>query len=203
MSSRHAPLPRPVIAPMFVTKPPLMSPAVSSEKTFRRVLAVSAFDGWSVVIVAGLCTVSSLVFFSWAGVLIGAPLTAAGIVELRGRSRLLRGQASGLGLLINAQLLILTLLVVYSVWNLLHYNEAALLARIPAHLHNQLSQAGLRIEDLRPMLKPGYFAVYLAVIAVSVLFQGGLALYYHSRKAAALSAMDSHRDEAAPPPLPA
>lgn len=175
--------------------------AAPSENTFRRVLAISAFDGWSVVIVAGLCTLAALASFSWIGLLIGTPLTAAGVLELRGRRRLTRGDASGVGLLIAAQLLILALLVVYSGWNLLHYNEAALLAQTPAYLRNQLAQAGLGIEDLRPLLKPVYRAIYLTVIAVSVLFQGGLALYYRSSKAAIIAAMNSR--QITPPPLPA
>ena len=57
------------------------------EKAYRRVLFVAGFDGWSVVVVAGLGALLSLVFGSLSGILIGLLLVGAGVVELHGRRR--------------------------------------------------------------------------------------------------------------------
>lgn len=154
----------------------------ASEKTLRRVLLISAIDGWSIAGFAGLCTAISLLFGEWVGVGIGALITAAGIIELRGRKRIVRGESAGMSGLVRAQLIILGTVLLYSLENLLAYDESTLLGQITPEMRSYLSQAGIAVADLQPMIKPVYFSLYLTVIGVTVLFQGGLALYYHSRR---------------------
>ena len=172
----------------------------ASEKTLRRVLWISALDGWSIALFAGLCTLISLFSFEWIGVTVGALVTGAGVIELRGRRKLLRGDDRGLALLIRAQLLILGVIWLYSMENLLAFDETAMMASLTSEMRSALSQAGVAIEDLRPMLKPVYYGLYLTVIVVSLLFQGGLALYYHSRRAKIAGALAARRAAPLVPP---
>lgn len=153
-----------------------------SEKNLRRVLWISALDGWSISLFAGLCTLISLLWFEWAGVIVGALVTTAGAIELRGRRKLLRGDAHGLPLLVRAQVMILAVIWLYAFENLLAFDESTIMASVTPEMRNAFSQAGVSVEDFRPMLKPVYYSLYLTVIAVTLLFQGGLALYYHSRR---------------------
>jgi len=53
--------------------------SASPAKTLHRVLLISALDGWSVALFAGLCTVISLLLGEWIGLLVGALVTAGGV----------------------------------------------------------------------------------------------------------------------------
>lgn len=171
-----------------------------AEKTLRNVLAISAIDGWSIALFAGLCTLISLLTGGWIGVVVGGLVTAAGVLELRGRARLIRGEQSGLALLVRAQLLILGVIWLYSFENLIAFDQTALMAAVTPEMRSALSQAGVSLSDLEPLVKPVYFGLYLTVIGVTLLFQGGLALYYQSRKARVALALAERTP--APPVLP-
>ncbi len=168
-------------------------PDSPAEKNLRRVLLISALDGWSIAVFAGFCTFVSLLFGEWIGVSIGALITAAGVIEIRGRKRLVRGEPTGMSSLIRAQLIILGIVLLYSLENLLAYDESALMAQITPEIRGYLSQAGIAISDLQPMIKPVYMSLYLTVIGVTVLFQGGLALYYRSCRAKVTEALAARR----------
>jgi hypothetical protein len=172
--------------------------ASAPQKTLRHVLLISALDGWSITVIAGSCALTSLILSAWMGVGVGLILTMAGVIELCGRAQLMHGQPAGLTKLTAAQLLILFTVCAYAAANILTYNEAALLAQISSRLHEY--QPGIGVADLQPILKPLYFAIYLAVIGFTVLFQGGLALYYTSRKAGVAEALRGR--SATPPALP-
>jgi len=181
---------------MVAQTPPFPMSDPASEKSLGRVLWISALDGWSISLFAGLCTLISILTFEWAGVIIGALVTTAGAIELRGRRKLQRGDAHGLPLLVRAQLMILGVIWLYALESLLAFDEAAMMASVTTEMRNALSQAGVSVEDFRPLLKPVYYGFYLTVMAVTLLFQGGLALYYHSRRdkiTAALAARHSVR----------
>lgn len=170
------------------------------EKSLRRVLFVSGLDGWGVALFAGLCTLISLLLGEWVGVGVGGLITAAGVLELRGRGQLQAGQSAGLRWLVRAQLLILAVIGLYALENLLAFNEETLLAEITPEMKNAMAQAGVSMDDLRPMFKPVYYSLYLTVIAVTAVFQGGLALYYNSRRERVRRALDA-RAQIAPPSL--
>jgi hypothetical protein len=127
-------------------------------------------------------------------------VTAAGVLDLRGRARLIRGEQSSLALLVRAQLLILGVIWLYSFENLIAFDQTALMAAVTPEMRSALSQAGVSLSDLEPLVKPVYFGLYLTVIGVTLLFQGGLALYYQSRKARVALALAGRNP--APPVLP-
>jgi hypothetical protein len=169
-----------------------------AEKSLRRVLLVSAIDGWSIAVFAGLCTLVSLVFGEWVGVYIGALITGAGILELRGRTRLIKGNITGLSWLIRAQVLILAVVGLYAFRNLLAFDEAALVAEITPEIRNAMDQIGLSITDLQKLMKPVYYGLYLTVIGLTLIFQGGMALYYASRRKRITEALAARQT---PPPV--
>ncbi|CAM2848292.1 hypothetical protein [Rariglobus hedericola] len=175
-------------------------PDTPNEKSLRRVLVIAAIDGWSVALFAGLCTVISLLMGEWIGVFIGAIITSCGVLELRGRKQLITGKADGMKWLVRAQVIILATILLYSLENMLAYDEAALLAQLTPEMRSYLSQSGISVDDLRPMIKPVFFGFYLIVMGVTLLFQGGLALYYKSRKAKVTAALAERN--AVPPSRP-
>ena len=47
------------------------------EEKIRPVLIVSALNGWSVILLAGLCAIAALFLGSWYGFIVGAAITAS------------------------------------------------------------------------------------------------------------------------------
>jgi hypothetical protein len=175
-------------------------PDSPAEKSLRRVLLISAIDGWSITVFAGLCTLISLLFGEWVGVYIGGTITCAGIIELRGRARLLNGNLTGLSWLIGAQVLVLATIGLYAFRNLLAFDQAAIMANLTPEMREYLELSGIAVSTVESLLKPVYHALYLTVITVTLLFQGGLALFYFSRREKIGEAMDARA--ALPPSLP-
>ena len=92
------------------------------------------------------------------------------------------GDASGMVWLLRAQLAVLAIVFLYVMENLRAYDAAALMARLTPEMRGMLEQYGVLPTDLEPLLKPMYFAVYLLVMGGTLLFQGGLALFYKTRR---------------------
>jgi hypothetical protein len=152
------------------------------EPTLRRVLALSLMDGWCMTLFSGFCLSLSLGLGRWTGVAVGASVLSCGITTLCGRKRLMRGDASGMIWLLRAQLAVLAIVFLYVLANLLAYDAAALMAHLTPEMRGMLEKAGVAVADLEPLLRTLYFAVYLIIMSGTLLFQGGLALFYKTRR---------------------
>ncbi len=164
------------------------------EKTLKRVLLVSAIDGWSIIVIAGLGTLLTLVLGEFSGLLVGLLVMLAGAIELRGRRRLLRREASGMNLLVRAQLFLLSVILVYCVSRLGSFDGETALANLTPEMEAMLKEAGLERADVLPLVQMMFYVVYCTVAFVSVLFQGGLILYYRSRTGAVTEALATPRE---------
>ncbi len=153
------------------------------EKMYRRVLFVSGFDGWSVVIVAGLGTLLSLLFTSLNGIFVGLLLIGAGAMELHGRRLLRRRNAEGMRWLVRAQVFLLGVILVYCVSRLGSFDAETAMGNLTPEMQAALNEAGVTTADLMPLVHVAFFATYAIVAVVSLFFQGGLAMYYRSRTA--------------------
>ena len=162
------------------------------EATLRRVLALSVMDGWCMSLFSGFCTLVSLLVAEWSGAVVGALVVFCGLTTLRNRRRLLQGEASGMTGLLRAQLMVILVVFVFVLENLLAFDPVAMNQKlislesssaIGGQLVNLLFACGLSVADLHPFLKPVYFGFYLIVMGGTLVFQGGLALYYLTRRA--------------------
>lgn len=170
-------------------------PPVLPARALSRVLAVARVDGWSVVIIAGLGGLVSLV--QGQGALTAAALlvVGTGAGELHGRNRLLRRDPRGLAWMIGAQLVLLAVIWGYAWYRWQYFDPAALWAELPgfaqAKMDHDLLAAGLDPELDRPLVLELMNTLTCTVLAlVSFGFQGGLACYYaahHSRVRQALA----------------
>src|SRR5258708_16432877 len=84
-----------------------------AQKALKRVLLVSAIDGWSVIVIAALGTLLTLLLGDLSGVGVGLLVLIAGLQELRARRRLQRRDPAGMKHLVRAQLFLLAVLLVY------------------------------------------------------------------------------------------
>lgn len=163
------------------------------EQILRRVLLVSALDGWSLVTIASLGMVLTLILGDWLGTGIGLLVLAAGCGELRGRRQLQRRDPAGMKLLVRAQLFLLSVILVYCASRLGSFDGDTALANLTPEMEAALHEAGLARADILPLVQIAFYATYGTVAVLSLVFQGGLALYYRSRTARVTAAL------AAPP----
>jgi hypothetical protein len=159
------------------------TPPVLPEKALQRVLAIARVDGWSIVVVAGLSGLVSLVQGGWFGAATGFLITLAGMGELHGRRLLLRREARGANWLIGGQLFLLAVIWTYAWYRWRYFDPAALWAELPAlaqaEIDRQLYAAGLDPTLDRPLLLQMMNLLACVILAfVTLLYQGGLALYY-------------------------
>ncbi len=110
----------------------------------------------------------------------------AGACEWHGASLLATGRGPGIPWMKYGELLLLAIVTTYSLWMLRTFDADHYRAQLPEFyrdwLETDLLQRGLREQDL-----PAYYRTLgvlssLLVILVSVVYQGGLALYYHSKR---------------------
>jgi hypothetical protein len=176
---------------------PATTPA---EKVLARVLLVSAIDGWSLIAIAALGTPLALALGDLSGAFLGLLIVAAGMNELRGRSRLVRRDASGMRLLVRTQMLLLAVILVYCVSRLGSFDEGLVQDVVRENLTPEmealLQENGIGRADIVPAVKLMFHFIYATVAVVSILCQGGLAYYYRSRTPRVAEAL------AAPPQSP-
>jgi hypothetical protein len=172
------------------------------EQILRRVLLVSALDGWSLVAIAGLGMVLTLVLGDWLGTGIGLLVLAAGLGELRGRHQLQRRDPAGMKLLVRAQLFLLSVILVYCVSRLGSFDGDTALANLTPEMEAALHEAGLARADILPLVQIAFYATYGTVAVLSLVFQGGLALYYRSRTARVTAALAAPPTVGMPEPSP-
>ena len=163
------------------------------EKAYRRVLAIAAFDGWSIVGIAAAGSLLALAFGDLGGLAVGALIASAGAMELHGRKRLKRRDATGMRWLVRSQMFLLAVILVYCISRLASFDAESAMGNLTPDMAAMLKESGLEQGDILPMVHTMFLVMYGSVAIISTLYQGGMALYYRSRVARVTAAI------AAPP----
>ena len=158
-----------------------MASTTTPEQIVQRILRISVINGWCVTVAAGLGALVSLAMMDPIAGLTGAMVAVGGITELRGRKALLRGDATGMRKLFLAQLIVLAMIWTYAVTQLLTFDATALVAALPEEIFAMIEEAGLDSDTLRRMIRIIHTATYGVLILATLIYQGGLALYYRHR----------------------
>ena len=148
------------------------------EEVLRRVVKFSRLNGWSVAIFAGLATLGSLAMGDPIGIAVSLLVTFGGAVEVRGYRMLQRRDTDGLRWLIRSQLVVLGVIWAYAVSRLLSFDAGTVREAFTPEMRATLSDLGLSFEDILPLVRQAFYLLYGGVLAVTPLYQGGLALYY-------------------------
>jgi hypothetical protein len=168
-----------------------MRPPPLPAEILRRVLRVAKFDGVSVLVIAGACALISASSRDVTDALVGLAVAGAGAIELHGAQMIRQGDERGMRWLVGSQLQILACMLAYAAYRLLSPDIASLHKMVPAEVADQIQQAGMTVDEfLLEMLR----LVYLGVAAASLLYQGGMTVYYLRRRAVVAAALKA--DEA-------
>jgi hypothetical protein len=157
---------------------PTLSPA---EISLQRVLTVSRLNGWSVVVISALGSLLALAMGDLLSALIGLLVLAAGLMEVRGHRQLQQRNPAGLILLVRSQLFLLAVMLVYCAGRLGSFDADTALASLTPDMEVMLAEAGLDKSSLLPLVRTAFFALYSVVAAITLIYQGGLALFYRSK----------------------
>jgi hypothetical protein len=149
-------------------------------KSIRKAARVAAFNGWTSALIAA-CSLP-FAFYDRSGLILTAGMAIIAWNELRGRKRLLKYDPTSATLLGWNQLALLAMIVVYCAWSL--YSSVGDTGALSAELKNyhELDQVLGNSGGFEQLYKSFTYGVYGGVIVLSLIFQGGNALYYFSRR---------------------
>jgi len=152
-----------------------------AEKTLARVLKISGVEGWSIIILAGLGCLISLALGDYSGVGIGLLIASAGGMELRGRKLLRRRDPSGMKTLARSQLFLLGVVLVYCATRLGSFDDATVMGNLTPDMETALKELGIQKSDILPLVRLTFFATYGGLALGTLLYQGGMAIYYRAK----------------------
>jgi hypothetical protein len=166
--------------PLTATHRRQLAMARERSKCIRRVARVAAFNGWVTALMAALSMPFAML--SPTGLAITAGLFVIAYNEFRGRRRILDFDPAGATFLGWNQLGLLAMIVACCAWSLFsNLTGPSALAADP-ETYAALESALGSLEDVESLYRQVVILVYGAVIVLSVVFQGGNALYYFSRR---------------------
>ena len=181
------------------TLPPRMKPPPLPAEILRRVVRVSMIDGVSVLFVAGACALVSAATRDAFAAFIGLLVAGAGALEMSGANKLRAGDPRGMRLLFLSHFQIGASMMVYVAVRLLFLDLASVHKMLTeaqraeggtkeffALLEEQVRQAGMTLDEY---LLLSMRVMYLSLIIATVLYQGGMTIYYMRRKSAVQQAL--------------
>ena len=160
------------------------------KEILHRVMRIARLNGWSIAIFAGFCALVSFATGDVVGGVIGLIVAAGGAVEIRGYRKLQQHDAdSGMTLLIRAQWIVLVSIWAYAVGKLLSFDPQTAMGNETPDMKAMIDQAGLSTADINRLVTLTFYATYVTVLIVTLIYQGGMMLYYRNRRGAVRDAL--------------
>ncbi len=158
-----------------------VSQPTPSEKALKRVIGISRLNGWCVTLVAGLGTPIALLLGDWLSAGLGLLVAGFGALEVHGNRLLKKHDPEGMKWLVRSQMLLLALILAYCASRLGSFDGESAMANLTPDMEAVLNEAGLSRADILPLVHRMFIVIYVAVALASLVYQGGLALYYRSK----------------------
>jgi hypothetical protein len=163
-----------------------MKPPLLPSERLRRLLRVAKLDGMSILGVAGAFALISAAARDVTGAVIGLLVAAAGAIELHGATLLRAANMKGMRWLVSSQLYLMAVMMTYCAYGLVRPDIASWKQHLPEEFADQVQQAGMTVyEALLGFLR----MVYIGVALVTLLYQGGMTIYYLRRRAVVAAAL--------------
>lgn len=170
----------------------MRAPPLLPEETLYRVLRLARFNGLSVLVIAGFFSLVSAAGHDVPGAIVGVLVAGAGAFELHGVSLLRNGYARGTTWLVWSQLYLLAVVLVYVALRLTHVDIEPMRQILTEEQRETISISGMGEDQF---LRTIYTISSVVFGVVTFFYQGGMALYYHRRRAAIATALAIGADE--------
>ncbi|MGA3006341.1 MAG: hypothetical protein ABSE59_00470 [Opitutaceae bacterium] len=175
-----------------------MKPKPLPADVLRRVIKVAKVNGMVFVFpVSCLCALVALVMGDLLSVFFGLCVAAAGWSEWQGAKLLQRGEARGINWLVRSQVYLMGLILLYALTQMAKYDADYEQSLVSPEMNQLLQQAGTSSQEILPLVRMAFYGMYGTLAVVTVLYQGGLALFYRRRAETVRNALaESARPEA-------
>jgi hypothetical protein len=169
-------------------------PLLAAHDTFVRVLRIARFDGLSILWVAGSIALVAAASGNVSGAVIGSVISAAGAMELHGVDLLRHGRSDGVSWLIRSQLFLLLVMFAYCALRITHFDLEPLRAAFHEMLRFPIMKQGWEVQQSmgiteEKFLRDAYIRGYLVLAFASLIYQGGMTIYYARRRTALIEAL--------------
>lgn len=153
-----------------------------SEKKIQHALTLSRINGWSIVSFAALCSIVVLLMGDLFGFVVGVAVSISGVMELRGNRLLTNKDARAFLWLGVSQIYLIAVLWVYATYQLLRFDSEDPWAMFSPEVKELILSINPDPYLVEAMIRITYPVTYFTLILVVLIYQGGLCLYYISRK---------------------
>jgi len=157
----------------------MKAPPVLPEFVLIRVRRVGSIHGYSVLFVAGMFALLSAMAGDFFGAIVGLLVAGAGAIEHHGASLLGAGDSRGTVWLVSSQSVLFVTIAGYCFIRLRHVEIPAIPDEIRPMLEMNAEQAGMTLSQYLSFMYQFFFRLLLGL---SILYQGGLGLYYFSKR---------------------
>jgi len=153
----------------------LLRQVVAARRPVRQAARVAHISAVTILAVGVLSLPCLLWVPGWLNMGIVFGICVIGLLEYSGAARMRQGVPEAAGMLALNQLALLGLIVIYCLLQMLSFSSE--------EVTSSLSGMGADIERMAQSLAPLVtYGMYSLIIVLSAFFQGGLAVYYFSRR---------------------
>jgi|HubBroStandDraft_5_1064220.scaffolds.fasta_scaffold213866_1 hypothetical protein len=169
-----------------------MKPPPLPLEVLARVTRVARFDGTSILAVSGSVALLSAAYRDVTGATVGLMVAAAGAIELHGVGLLRTNNIAGVRWLVSAQVWLMGVILAYVAYRIARPDIEGFLQFVSAGpVADSFEQAAAEAgETVRQYILDAFRAFYFAVALLTVVYQGGMAIYYIRRRGAIQVAFD-------------
>ena len=149
----------------------------------QKIMRISNINAWSVTFIAGAFAVLSLLALSVAGVVVGLAVAAAGPLELSGNKLLQTHPTQARKRMVGSQLWLMLCVLSYCAWRLLSLDpeNPFVVFGDAAQVFELVAIFGIPQAYLASLFIQAFYITYGLIAGLTILLQGGLAVYYRSR----------------------
>ena len=164
----------------------MQPPPQLPEKILARVERVGRLHGGCVLYVAGIFALLGATSGDTLGAIVGLAVAGAGAIEHHGATMLGRGEPRGVRWLVGSQACLFAAIAVYCTVRLEHFELPPIPAELRPMLELNAEQAGVSVDEFVAM---AYGLMLKLVLVLSAFYQGGLGLYYYTKRHAIAQAL--------------
>ncbi len=146
-------------------------------KKIKRAASVASFNGWLISIMAAITGLGAI--FDWTSIPIALALAYVARQEFQGRTALRRIDPRAASRLGWNQIVFASLIIIYAGWGIYATVTAPVMS---AQYAGYGAEVQVLMEPLDAVYTTATVVFYLGVAFFGVIFQGGTALYYYTRR---------------------